>query len=40
MGQSAMGICAFCNILKLSGVVVLYRSMVKWRRESVAICHG
>ena len=31
-----MGICAFCNILKLCGVVVLHRSNIEWRRRSVA----
>ena len=32
-GQSAMGICAFCYMWNLFGVVVLHRSMLDWRRE-------
>ena len=35
-GQSAIGICAFCNILKLCGIEVMHRSNVEWRRGSVA----
>ena len=31
-GQSAMGICAFCYMCSLFGVVMLHRSMVNWRR--------
>ena len=31
-GQSAMGICAFCYLLYLFGVVIFQRSMLDWRR--------
>ena len=30
--MSALGICAFCYVSNLFGVVVLHRSMVNWRR--------
>ena len=29
-GQSAMGVCAFCYIGNLFGVVVFHRSMLNW----------
>ena len=38
-GQSAMGICAFCSIWNLFGVVVFQRSMLNWRRGVWSICH-
>ena len=31
-GTSALGICAFCYMLNLCGVVVFHRSIVNWRR--------
>ena len=31
-GQSAMGICAFCYMCNLLGVMVLQRHMLDWRR--------
>ena len=30
-GQSAIGICAFCYLLNVFGVVVFQRSMLDWR---------
>ena len=41
-GQSAMGICAYCYIWNLFGVVVLHTSMVNWRsrwdQSAMGIC--
>ena len=31
-GQSSIGICAFCYLLNIYGVVVFQRSMLNWRR--------
>ena len=31
-GTSALGICAFCYMLNLFGVVVFHTSVVNWRR--------
>ena len=36
-GTSAMSICAFLNMLNLSGVVVFHRTTVNWMRGY--ICH-
>ena len=35
---SSLGICAFCFMWKLFGVVVFHRSMVNWRKEGLCIC--
>ena len=35
-----MGICAFCYIWNLFGVMVFQRSMLNWRRVVGSICHG
>ena len=34
-GTCARGICAFCYMLKLFGVVVFHRSIVNWRRRAL-----
>ena len=35
--MSAMGICAFCYMENLFGVVVLHRYMVNWSRGGVSL---
>ena len=37
-GACARGICAFCYILNLFGVVVFHRSIVNWRRGPWYMC--
>ena len=37
-GTPAMGICSFCYMLNLCGVVVFHRSMVNWRRGPWYVC--
>ena len=39
-GQSTIGICAFCYMWNLLGVMVLYRSMFNWRRGWGSVCTG
>ena len=39
-GTCALGICAFCYMLNLFGVVVFHRSMVKWRRGPLVYFHS
>ena len=34
------GICAFCCMLNLFGVVVCHRSMVNWRRGALVYVHS
>ena len=35
--QSALGICAWCSVWNLCGVVVFHGSMVNWRREDQSV---
>ena len=39
-GTLDLGICAFCYILKLFGVVIFQRSMLNWRRGWVQSAMG
>ena len=39
-GTSALGICAFCYILNLFGVVVFQRSILNWRRRGLVYVHS
>ena len=39
-GTSALGICAFCYMLNLFGVVVFHRSLVNWRRGALVYVHS
>ena len=39
-GTSVLGICPFCYMLNLFGVVVFYRSLVTWRREALVYSHS
>ena len=36
----ALGICAFCYMLNLFGVVVFHRSVVNWRRGALVYVHS
>ena len=39
-GTCALGICAFCYMLNLFGVVVFHTSMVNWRRGTLVYLHS
>ena len=40
IGGGWLGICAFCYMRNLFGVVVFHRSMVKWRRWALVYVHS
>ena len=39
-GTSALGVCAFCYILNLFGVVVFHRCMVNWSRGALVYVYS
>ena len=39
-GPSAIGICAFCYMLNVFGVVVFHTSMVNWKRGALVYVHS
>ena len=39
-GTSSLGICAFCYMLSLFGVVVFHTSNVNWKRGALVYVHS